>query len=129
MAAPLRTGNKETTMEWHHANSPRKKNFRAAPSAGKVMATVFWDMEGLLLMDLMPKATTINSEAYVATLTNLHAHLRRVRPHKQMADILLQHDNASPHVSLRTMEAINKFGWTVLPVLIWRHQTTIFSVN
>jgi histone-lysine N-methyltransferase SETMAR len=62
----------------------------------------------------MPKGTTINSEACVATSTNLHARLRRVRPHKQMADILLQHDNLRPHVSLRTTKAINKFGWTVL---------------
>jgi histone-lysine N-methyltransferase SETMAR len=106
---------KRQSKEWHNENSPRKKKFRAAPSAGKVMATVFWDMEGLLLVDIMPKGTTINSEAYVATLTNLHARLRRVRPHKQMADILLQHDNARPRVSLRTTEAINKFGWKVLP--------------
>jgi histone-lysine N-methyltransferase SETMAR len=102
-------------MEKHRANSPRKKKFRVAPYAGKVMATVFWDMEGLLLVDIMPKGTIINSEAYVATLTNLHACLRRVRPHKQIADILLQHDNARPHVSLRTTEAINKFGLTVFP--------------
>jgi histone-lysine N-methyltransferase SETMAR len=45
---------KRQSMEWHHANSPQKKKFRAAPSAGKVMATVFWDMEGLLLVDLLP---------------------------------------------------------------------------
>jgi histone-lysine N-methyltransferase SETMAR len=28
---------------------------------------------------------------------------------------LIQHDNAHPHTSLRTQEAIAKFGWTVLP--------------
>jgi len=28
---------------------------------------------------------------------------------------LLQHDNARPHTSLKTLEAIKKFGWTVLP--------------
>jgi hypothetical protein len=49
---------KRQSVEWHHANSPRKKKVRAAPSAGKVMATVFWDMEGLLLVDIMPKGTT-----------------------------------------------------------------------
>jgi hypothetical protein len=29
--------------------------------------------------------------------------------------MLVQHDNARPHTSLRTQEAIAKFGWTVLP--------------
>ena len=28
---------------------------------------------------------------------------------------MIQHDNARPHTSLRTQEAIVKFGWTVLP--------------
>jgi len=29
--------------------------------------------------------------------------------------MLIQHDNAHPHTSLQTQEAITKFGWTVLP--------------
>jgi len=28
---------------------------------------------------------------------------------------LIQHDNARPHTSLRTQEALFKFGWIVLP--------------
>jgi len=29
--------------------------------------------------------------------------------------MLIQRDNTRPHTSLRTQEAITKFGWTVLP--------------
>jgi histone-lysine N-methyltransferase SETMAR len=29
--------------------------------------------------------------------------------------VLIQHDNAYPYTSLRTQEAIAKFGWNVLP--------------
>ncbi len=32
-----------------------------------------------------------------------------------MSQVLLQHDDARPHTSLRTSEAIASFGWTVLP--------------
>lgn len=31
------------------------------------MATVFWDQQGVILVEFMPKETTINSEAYVNT--------------------------------------------------------------
>jgi len=44
--------------------------------------------------------------------------------------MLIQHDNVRPHTSLRTQEAIAKFGWTVHPhppiVLIWCRQIFIF---
>jgi histone-lysine N-methyltransferase SETMAR len=40
---------------------------------------------------------------------------QRVRPNRNAGDMLIQHDNARPHTSLRSQEAIAKFGWTVLP--------------
>jgi len=39
------------TMQWKHVESPPPKKFRTQTSAGKVMATIFWDSEGLLLTD------------------------------------------------------------------------------
>ena len=39
------------TMQWKHVESPPPKKFRTRTSAGKVMATIFWDSEGLLLTD------------------------------------------------------------------------------
>ena len=38
----------------------------------------------------------------------------RVRPNFEMNKVLLQHDNAQPHTSIRTREAITSFGWTIL---------------
>jgi hypothetical protein len=45
---------------------------------GKVMATVFWDAEGVIFVDIMPCGQTINSDLYIQTLKNLQKHLRRV---------------------------------------------------
>ena len=56
-----------------------------------------------------------NSEVYIETLRKLKAKIRRVWPNLDMANVLLQHDNAHPHTSIRTMEAITSFGWTVIP--------------
>jgi hypothetical protein len=47
--------------------------------------------------------------------TKLRKHLKQVWPHKNPTEILLQHGSAKPHTSLKTLEAITEFGWTVLP--------------
>ncbi|KAJ4444138.1 hypothetical protein ANN_05927 [Periplaneta americana] len=64
------------------------------------MATVFFDSEGLLLVDIIPLGTTINSDGYVATLKKLQVRLSRVRRHREKQDVLLLHDNAQPYVCL-----------------------------
>jgi histone-lysine N-methyltransferase SETMAR len=102
-------------MEWHHPHSPRIKKFKTTPSAGKVMFTVFWDIDGVILVDVMARGETINSDAYIKTLQKLKQCYRRVRPNRNSGDMLIQRDNARPHTSLRTQEAIAKFGWNVLP--------------
>ena len=63
----------------------------------------------------MTRGETINSDAYIKTLQKLKQRYWRVRHNRNPGDKLIQHDNASPHTSLRTQEAIAKFGWTVLP--------------
>ena len=40
---------KQESMQWKHFDSPRPKKFRTQPSAGKIMATIFWDSSGVLL--------------------------------------------------------------------------------
>ena len=39
--------------------SPRPKKFKTQPSAGKVMATVFWDAQGVIMLDFLAKKSTI----------------------------------------------------------------------
>jgi hypothetical protein len=38
-------------MTWKHPHSPVKKIFKTVQSPGKVMATVLWDVHGVLLVD------------------------------------------------------------------------------
>ena len=46
--------------------SPRPK-FKTQPSAGKVMETVFWDAQGVIMLDFLAKKSTITG-AYYANL-------------------------------------------------------------
>jgi hypothetical protein len=52
---------KRQSMEWHNTTYPRKKRFKAIPSAGKIMATVFWDCEGVILIHVLPRGQKMNS--------------------------------------------------------------------
>jgi len=40
-------------------------------SAGKVLAWIFWDLDGILLIDYLPKGQTLNAEYYSSLLVQL----------------------------------------------------------
>jgi len=50
----------QQSMEWWHSGSPRPKKFRVQKSAGKVLASIFWKQDDILLIDYLPKGQTIN---------------------------------------------------------------------
>lgn len=95
---------KRQTMESHHKRIPATKKFWTQPSDGKVTATVFWDSEGLPHVNFMPKGATINSERYKETLKKLQSCIKRIRPGRDIQEVLLLHDNARPHTSLHTQD-------------------------
>jgi len=107
--------NKQQSREWRHSTSPKPKKFKQTKSAGKVMATVFWDRKGVLLIDFMPPGTTINSDRYCDTLKKLRRAIQNRRRGRLSSGVRLLHDNARPHVSLQTQELLTNFGWTVIP--------------
>jgi hypothetical protein len=53
------------------------------------MITVFWDCEGVILVDAMPRGETINCNTYIKTLTELRTQIKWVQPHKNPTEILL----------------------------------------
>jgi len=69
-------------MEWRHSGSPRPKKFRVQKSAGKVLASIFWDQDGTLLIDYLPKAHTIKAEYYSSLLMQLKDFLQEKRQGK-----------------------------------------------
>jgi hypothetical protein len=52
-------------MAWKGSTSLVAKKFKSQPSAGKIMFTLFWDMEGAILVHFIPKGETVNRFSYV----------------------------------------------------------------
>lgn len=106
---------KQQSMEWRHSFSPKKRKFKVKQSARKIMATVFWDRKGVLLIEFMPTGTTINSASYCETLEKLRKAIKNRRPGMLTKGVRLLHDNARPHVARNTKSLLEKFGWDILP--------------
>jgi hypothetical protein len=68
VGALLHANSKRSSMQWCHPGSPKPKKAKAMFSAGKVMATTFWD-SGVLYVDFLTEHHTINAEYYSAIST------------------------------------------------------------
>jgi len=75
------------------------------------MATVFWDNEGVILVDILERGSTINAQRYCETLQKLRRAIQNKRRGKLSRQILFLHDNARPHTANRTQQLLNDFGW------------------
>jgi len=70
-------GSKCSSMQWRHPESPKPKKAKTTFSAGKVMATIFWDSKGILYVDFLTERRTINAEYYLALLEGLQEQEKR----------------------------------------------------
>ena len=107
--------NKRQSMEYRHKESPQPKKFKTQASTGKVMLTVFWNSERVVLGDFLEKETKINSQRYIETLTALKRRLERTGIRNET---LLQHDKPGlTQVQQQEMhlDAIQRLEFSVLP--------------
>ena len=105
---------KQQSREWRHSSLPKPRKFKTTQSAGKVMATVFWDRKGVLLVDFMAHGTTINTYRYCETLKNLRRAIQNWRRGVPTKGVCLLHDNARPHVARQTVALLDQFGWDII---------------
>jgi hypothetical protein len=87
---------KRQSMEWHHQSLPCKKKFKVQTSMGKVMASIFWDSKGILLVEFLERGTTINSEQYT--------HIKEVKTMNSKG-LAKQEDESSPPPALQHQNA------------------------
>ena len=98
--------NKARSCRWVGPGSPRPKKFKTQPSAGKVMATVFWDAKGVIMLDFLPKRSTITGVYYANLLDQLRTAIHEKHRGKLSKAVLLQLDNARVHTCKVAMDAV-----------------------
>jgi len=101
-------------MERRHVGSPRLKDFRVQKSAGKVLASIFWGFNGILLIDYLQKSRTINAEYYSFVLVQLKDNLEEKRSGKFTKGVLFLHDNALAHREIATEKKLAYLGFHCL---------------
>jgi len=62
---------KRQSSQWRHTGSLPAKKFKTSISAKKIMASVFWDRKGIILIDFLPQKKTITGVLYCETLKKL----------------------------------------------------------
>jgi len=101
-------------MEWQQSGSPSPKNFRVQKSAGKVLASNFWDQDSILLIDYLPKGQTINAEYYSSLLVQLKDILKE-KPHRKVTKwVLFLHNNDLAHWAIATQKKLAYLGFQCL---------------
>jgi len=83
-------------------------------SAGKVLASVFWDQVGILLIGYLPKGQTINVKYYSSLLVHLKDILKEKCCRKVTRGILFLQDNAPAHWVLATQKKLAYLGFQCL---------------
>lgn len=102
---------KRDSMQWKHSDSPPPKKFRVEASAGKVLASVFWDAEGILLIDFITTKERITGDYYASLMWKLRDAIKEKRRGKLSHGIRLLHDNAPVHKSRVAQRAIHDCGF------------------
>ena len=106
--------NKAQSRQSLGLGSPRPKKFKTQPFAGKVMATVIWDAQGVIMLDFLAKKSTITVAYYANLLDQLRTVIREKCPVKLSKGILLQQDNARVHTCKIAMDAVERNGYELI---------------
>ena len=60
------------SIQWKHAGSPSPKKFKRVSSAGKVMASKFWENQRVIMVNKLEEDRTINGAYCAEELRQLH---------------------------------------------------------
>ena len=100
-----------------HPGSPPHKKFNSVHSAGKVMTSIFWDSQGVIMFDYLEQGRMINGAYYMyaGSVRWLRQENARKRRGKLTRGVLLLQNNAPVHTSQAAMTAATECEFGIFP--------------
>ena len=105
---------KQQSMEWRRSGSPRHKSPECKNPVENFSPRFFWDQDGILLTDYLPKGQTVNEEYYASLLVQLKDILKEKLSGNFTKGVLFFHDNAPAHRTLATKKKLAYLGFQCL---------------
>ena len=102
------------SAEWTAAGESHPKRPKTQSSAGKVLAPIFWDAQGILFISYLEKGSTINNEYYIALLVCLKEEITKKTATNEKEKVLFHQDNALCHKSIATMAKLHELHFKLL---------------
>ncbi|GFT45893.1 mariner Mos1 transposase [Trichonephila clavipes] len=113
----VRCDNPKRRKSWgcpgHASTSTAKPNIHGS----MVMLSIWWGQLGAVYYELLKPAETITGDRYRTQLMRLSRALKDKRPqyNERHDEVILQHDNARPHVAKVVKTYLETLKWEVLP--------------
>lgn len=97
----------------HASSSTAKANIHGE----KIMLCIWWDQLGVVYYELLKPNETVTGKLYRRQMMRLSRELKKKRPQYQQRHdkVILQHDNARPHVAQPVKTYLETLKWEVLP--------------
>ena len=100
--------------EWRHEGSPQRQKFHQNPSPVKLKVILAYYVQGVILCHFVPHGETVNAQYYAAYLQNhLSLAVRHKRP--QLQNMIILHDNATPHKVICVRDLLRNTGASTIP--------------
>ena len=78
----------QQSAKWTAVGESYPKWPKMQTSAGKVLASVFWDVQDILFIDYLEKGKTINSKYHIASLVHLKEEIAKKQPQTKKKKVL-----------------------------------------
>lgn len=118
--------------KWIHYDNPKRKKSYGYPGypghtatssprpniyGSKLMLCIWWDQLGVVYYELLKPSETITGDLYRRQLMRLSRALREKRPQyaERHEKVILQHDNARPHIARQVKQYLETLKREVLP--------------
>jgi [histone H3]-lysine36 N-dimethyltransferase SETMAR len=109
--------NPKRLKAWVKPGEPGPSTPKRNIHGSKVMLCIWWDQKGVIYYELLQPSETITGDRYRTQLMRLKRALTQKRPEweNRHNKVILQHDNARPHVARPVKNYLEGSDWEVLP--------------